>query len=227
MTKAHKLILFTGTHPKNYESSGQLIHWPMIHIEKASIETECMKSLMDEMDHFDMILFTSRYAVKYFFESFEQQGFPLTRFKTKKLIVIGQHTADVLQEAGFKPALVSDVEDSEGLLEAMTTQYDLRDKKILFPRSSLPNLYLQKQLEKKGAHVTVLTVYQNTKPPKRALPKESITDIIFTSPSTAKNFLEDYGTIPQGWNIHSKGPLTQRFLKEAGYNSDVLEHESS
>ena len=41
---------------------------------------------------------------------------------------------------------------------------------------------------------------------------------------TAKNFLADYGIIPSHWKIVSKGPVTQRALQKAGYESEVLSH---
>jgi uroporphyrinogen III methyltransferase/synthase len=102
---------------------------------------------------------------------------------------------------------------------------DVRGKKILFPRSSLPNPYLKGELTKQGAQVDPLTVYRNVKPQKRDLPKVPISKILFTSPSTVRNFVEDYGRIPDQWKILSKGPLTSRSLREAGYESEVLTYD--
>ena len=135
---------------------------------------------------------------------------------------IGSSTARALKGKGFTPTLTARVETSEGLLDAITGQLDVQGKKILFPRSSLPNPYLKDELTKRGAQVEQLTVYQNVKPGKRALPKENIKKILFTSPSTVRNFLEDYGHIPDQWKILSKGPVTRRSLTEAGYESEVI-----
>jgi len=70
-----------------------------------------------------------------------------------------------------------------------------------------------------GAHVNEITIYENTKPSKRDLPTGSIDGVIFTSPSTVRNFLADYGTIPDTWQIMAKGPVTLKTLEEAGYNN--------
>jgi uroporphyrinogen III methyltransferase/synthase len=118
--------------------------------------------------------------------------------------------------------LIAQTETSEGLLKAITAKFDVRNRKILFPRSSLPNPYLKEALAGLGADVEELTVYQNTKLPKRDLPVAGIDKILFTSPSTVTNFLKDYHMIPGHWTILSKGPVTRESLKEAGYESEVL-----
>jgi uroporphyrinogen-III synthase len=68
-----------------------------------------------------------------------------------------------------------------------------------------------------GALVSEITIYENTKPAKRDLPSVPIDGVIFTSPSTVRNFLTDYGTIPSSWQIMAKGPVTLKTLQEAGY----------
>ena len=125
--------------------------------------------------------------------------------------------------AVFKDAAAARVvEVVEGLLQQIVNTFDIKDKKILFPRSSLSNPALKEELTKLGAYVEQLTVYRNTKHPKRDLPVEGIEKILFTSPSTVRNFLQDYNEIPGQWKVLSKGPMTRQSLKEAGYESEVL-----
>ena len=100
----------------------------------------------------------------------------------------------------------------------MTQHWDLKGKRILFPRSSLPNPFLKEALIALGADVSEITIYENIKPPKRDLPSVNIDGVIFTSPSTVRNFLIDYGRIPKTWQIMAKGPVTLKTLQEAGYN---------
>ena len=99
----------------------------------------------------------------------------------------------------------------------MTENIDLQGKRILLPRSSLPNPFLKEALNAGGAHVTEITIYENTKPPKRDLPSVRIDGVIFTSPSTVRNFLTDYGRIPASWQIMAKGPVTLKTLQDEGY----------
>ncbi|HQP10531.1 MAG TPA: uroporphyrinogen-III synthase, partial [Candidatus Omnitrophota bacterium] len=152
----------------------------------------------------------------------ERQDHDLTALKTKQLFAVGKSTADALKSKGWAPTIVAPVETSEGLLAAIKNKADVKGKRILFPRSSLPNPYLKDELEKMGAAVDQLIVYKNTKPARRDLPKGPIDKVLFTSPSTVRNFLEDYGRIPANWKIFSRGPVTARCLQEAGYESEVL-----
>ena len=140
-------------------------------------------------------------------------------------ITIGMDTAESLNLYGIAPNVISSIETSEGLLARIQERYPVKGKNILFPRSDLPNPTLKRGLMRLGAQVSELTVYENRKPAKRELPKEGIGCVLFTSPSTVKNFLADYGTIPPSWQILSKGPHTQAALKDFGYESEIIIHE--
>ena len=135
----------------------------------------------------------------------------------KIFAVIGQQTRQELQKFNIQAKIVAQEETAQGLLKAMTEHRSLRGKNILFPRSSMPNPFLKDALEAAGAIVKEITVYENTKPAKRDLPSLDIKGVIFTSPSTIRNFLTDYGTIPASWQIMAKGPVTLKTLQDAGY----------
>ena len=100
----------------------------------------------------------------------------------------------------------------------MTEKLELRGRKILFPRSALPNPYLKQKLTGQGAWVDELTVYDNTPPARRPLPvpEATIDQVVFTSPSTARNFLAAYGAIPGTGKSQAAGAVTSAFLREAG-----------
>lgn len=180
------------------------------------------RELVGGLHQYDMILLTSRFAVKYFFQALKEQNYDFAGLKQKDFLVIGKDTARALSQYQFEPTLIARTETSEGLLKAITEKFNVKGKKILFPRSSLPNPTLKDELTKLGARVEQLTVYQNTKLPKRDLPVNGIDKILFTSPSTVRNFLQDYNKIPAHWKVLSKGPVTRQSLKEAGYESEVL-----
>jgi len=215
-------ILYTGTNPEKFKPLGPIVHLPMIQIEQARLQASQIQGLVSSLHRYDMILLTSRFAVKYFFQILEKEHYDLANLKAKNFLVIGQSTAQALSQYPFKRVLIAQTETSEGLLKRIVNAFDIKGKKILFPRSSLPNSTLKEELTKLGAHVEELTVYQNTKHPKRDLPFEGIDKILFTSPSTVRNFLQDYHEIPGQWKVLSKGPVTRQSLKEAGYESEVL-----
>ena len=194
----------------------------MIEIAPADIKPASAHKILKKLNKFDLIILTSRYAVKHFFEWSQHEKISLEKLTSVDFACIGEETAEYLRHFGFGAKIVSDVETSEGLLERLEKEISLKNKKILFPRSSLPNPFLKEELQKRGAAVTELTIYQNTAPAKRELPKENIDKIVFTSPSTVENFLRNYGKIPGRWQILSKGPRTSQALKEAGYQSEII-----
>ena len=215
-------ILYTGTNPQKYSALENVLHFPMIEITPVTMELHKLQALVDKLHKYDFIMFTSRYAVKYFFEPFEQYDYKDFDLKKRKMIVIGKDTAEELKRHHYKPALVANVETSEGLYADIKKHFKVKDKRFLFPRSSVSNPYLKKNLEKAGARVDELVVYENNKPPKKSLPADGVNKVLFTSPSTVENFLKDYTKIPEGWKILSKGTRTQKALEEAGYKSEII-----
>ncbi len=216
------LILYTGTNPKKYQHLGTVIHLPMIEISKVDLSSVQIKKCIDKLSEYSMILLTSRFGVQYFFQFFQEKKYSLEELKNKDFITIGETTTEALKKYNIYPVLEADVETSQGLFTEIQNKLHVKEKNILFPRSALSNPYLKEHLIKAGAHVDELVVYQNTKPEKRPLPKENIETVIFTSPSTVKNFLADYKTIPLQWKILSKGSVTSKALKEAGYIGEIL-----
>jgi len=218
----HNVILYTGTNPQRYQHLGDIISFPMIQISKAVISSAEIQNLIDTLPEYSMILLTSQFGVQYFFDILKKHRYNLEKLKSKDFIVIGKTTAEALKKYHFDPILQASIETSQGLFEAIQQNLDVKNKNILFPRSALSNPFLKENLIKIGADVTEFVVYDNTKPSMRPLPKENIESIIFTSPSTVKNFLKDYNIIPDQWKIFSKGPVTSKALKEAGYTNEVL-----
>ena len=218
-----RTLLHCGTHPDMYRYLGKILHWPMIDIKPVLMSEAQQKDLLQAFESSDIIMFTSRYAVEHFFSVIPAKG-PhaghsqlFAGIHHKIFAVIGARTQKALQKYNIQPAIVSEEETAQGLLKAMTQHIDLQGKRILFPRSSLPNPFLKEALQAMGALVTEITIYENTKPAKRDLPSADIEGVIFTSPSTVKNFLTDYGTIPGLWQIFAKGPVTLKTLQDAGY----------
>jgi uroporphyrinogen III methyltransferase/synthase len=214
--------LYTGTNPRKYRKFGKLIHLPMIKIEKSKLLRETVAQYQNGIENYDLIIFTSRFAVKYFLEALTEHKIDLSKINNRKVISIGEETTETLSRYAITPALTAPTESSEGLFQKLKNCYTLAGKRILFPRSSLPNPFLTDELQKAGAVVDVLAVYTNVKPEHQKLPTERIDQIIFTSPSTVQNFLNEYGNIPHEWRILSRGALTSKTLKESGYDCETF-----
>jgi uroporphyrinogen-III synthase len=187
----------------------------MIDIKPVVMNESQKNDLLQSFESADMIVCTSWYAGEYFVKSL--RSIKPVDFKNKIFAVIGRRTQKALEEHGIQATVVSYEETAQGLLKAITQHMDLKGQKVLFPRSSLPNPFLKEALTAHGAQVTEITIYENTKPPKRDLPSGNIDGVIFTSPSTVQNFLADYARIPDRWRVLAKGPVTLKTLQEAGY----------
>ena len=220
-TRHYKRILYTGTDPKQFRAYGEVIPFPMIEITPAPPAAGQTKTLLKNLSIYDIILFTSKFGVKYFFALLAREGYAVKNLTQKTFVAIGRATAKALAQEGVPVSLIARVETSEGLFQEMTEKLELRGRKILFPRSALPNPYLKQKLTGQGARVDELTVYDNTPPARRPLPvpEATIDQVVFTSPSTARNFLAAYGAIPRYWKISSRGAVTSAFLREAGYTN--------
>jgi len=211
-----KTFLHCGTHPDMYQQLGKIVHLPMIDIKPVVLNDAEQKEFLKAFESADIIICTSWYAGEYFIKTLLAIK-PIINFVGKTFAVIGRQTQKALQEYNIEAQIVSQEETAQGLFKVMSQQINLQDKRILFPRSSLPNPFLKNALKAQGAQVTEFTIYENTKPLKRDLPSIRIDGVIFTSPSTVKNFLTDYGTINPNWKILAKGPVTLKTLQDAGY----------
>ena len=217
-----KDILFLGTHPHEYRSLGQLIHFPMIKISPVTFGRSQKENLLRVLNDSQIVLFTSEYAVECFFKFLTKWDKRRESIQNKDFAVIGGHTAQALLDQGVHPKFIASDETSEGMFKELKKRIALKGKSIIFPRSSLSNPFLKKALTKAGAHVHEIAVYNNTKPAKRSLPRAEIQAVIFTSPSTVINFIKDYGKIPPSWEILCKGPVSQRMLAKHGYSATII-----
>jgi uroporphyrinogen III methyltransferase/synthase len=219
--KNQKILLHCGTNPEKYTHYGQILPWPMIQIQPMVFSDQEKQKLIKDFDQSDLIVLTSPNAVEHFMKTIS--GLRSVQIVDQKIFaVIGRSTAATLERFGVNPQIISSKESAEGLFNILERLVNLENKTILLPRSSLPNPFLKEALEKKGALVKEWTIYKNTKPAKKTLPTFPLDGIIFTSPSTFKNFLEDYGTIPLSWRILAKGPVTAKALKEKGYQAHMV-----
>ncbi len=219
--ESQKILLHCGTHPEQYTHLGQIISWPMIQIEPISLDIQSQQELIKDFDQSDFVILTSPAAVEHFTRIILGLK-PTNAVRQKVYAAIGRATAGVLDDFGLGAQIISSQETAEGLFNLIKKVINLKNKTILFPRSSLPNPFLKKALEEEGAIVKEWKIYENIKKSKGPLPKVPIEGVIFTSPSTFHNFIEDYGTIPASWQILVKGPVTAKALQEAGYSTHVI-----
>ena len=213
--KKTKKILFTGISPERYFEKGLIFYLRMIEIKPLDNYTE-MDKLIKKIDIFDWIVFSSRFGVYYFFQRLFELKKDTRSLKGIKIAAIGSSTANRLKEYGIIADLVPQKECSEGLLSEFK-KTNIRGKKVFLPRSDIADKGLTEGLKKLGAKVHSYVAYKNVMPDNLPdLDLNFFDEIIFSSPSTVRNFIKRYGVPPAKTKIRTIGPVTEKEWEKYG-----------
>lgn len=200
----------------------RVIEFPTIEIIPPEAKQPC-----DAYDTFDWIVFTSVNGVEMFRARLREESFDSGRLGHVKIAAVGSATDDAAKAAGFRVDLVPPEYVAESMLDALCEfEPDLRGKRFLLPRADIARSFLPRALRDAGAVVIDLVVYRTALP---RVDESAIADllaskpslIVFTSSSTAKNFLTLLGRDRVEVLMHSAkfasiGPITTRTAEELG-----------
>lgn len=209
--KKNKRILFTGLSQERFFLQGSYLHLPLIKIEPMENYGEFDEHLK-KIAGFDWIIFTSRYGVKYFFQRLKLIGYDARKLAKVKIAAIGESTAKGLKKHGLLADLIPINESTQGLIEEFKKK-NIRGKKIFLPRSDISDKGIEAALKKLGHEITASFAYRNLMP--KELPQlhlEEFNELMFTSPSTVRNFKKRYQKLPKSIKTSCIGAVT---LKEA------------
>ena len=208
-------IMVTGTNAEKYRYLGQVIHQPIIDIQPVD-DDESVREVLTAKNDFDWILFTSRHAVKYFFQAMVNQEIDIRWIANSKIISIGSATTRELRRYGFISDVESEKESSSGIIN-LFIERGFSGRKILIPRSALASESLPKTIKNLGYQVTTLTVYRNIMPENyQKTDLKDIDLIVFSSPSCVKNFKETYRHLPEHIGVITQGEKTELALYHNG-----------
>ena len=179
-----------------------------------------------------MFIFTSQNAVPLFLDKTFSAGMDARVFCGKKIVCIGPKTRDSLTSYGIIADAMAEEYRAEGIMEILKNT-DLAGKKICLPRALGARAYLREALEKKGAAVDELFVYETTMPPDanrqdflHAL--ERVQAVVFSSPSGfrhASSLLGGDTSILQHKQLVAIGPVTARAMEYAGAGPHLVAQE--
>lgn len=193
-------VLYTGAVCPN----SSYIHTPLIEIDKVDDDT-LLRSAAKRLQEFDYLLFTSRFAVKYWILS--NGGFDI-----ENVVSIGAKTSEALRNAGVKNIKQTEKDDSYGVIDWFSAQ---KQGRVLIPRSNIALPIIPEGLKALGFEVETVTAYINRMPQNPIkVNLDKIDKIIFTSPSTVDNFVKLYGGIPNEKILETRGVVTEKRLKE-------------
>lgn len=174
------------------EHGAEIIYFPTIRII-SKIDSDDVKEKLSKSYEYDYVIFTSGNAAEVFSKAVEKYKLDLAHCK---VAAVGSATADKCRELGFYIHIVPQEFSAKGLIKKFS-EFDLTNKKILIPCSSLSREDLRLGLIELGADVVSLNIYDviENNPDKLSNELEKIStckpDIfIFTSPSSFENFLK-------------------------------------
>lgn len=206
-------ILYTGL---VCPQSEEYVHTPLIHILPPHDE-EALEVAAAALGDDDILLFTSRFAVRYWSEAMRRAQ---VGWGGSRIVSIGDTTTRELIRQGAARVEQVAIDNSYGVIEHF--RHIAPDHSVVFPRSEIALPLIPDGLRAMGFEVKVVTAYRNVMPAEvRRVDLHEIDTIVFTSPSTVDRFLELYGALPVDKEYRTRGLITQNYLNKKRENEKI------
>ncbi len=208
----------------------EVIQFPTIRITDPA-DAEPLRRAAAEADRFDWIVFTSVNGVQRFWRVLREMGRDTRALAGVSLCALGPATAAAIELEGAHADLVPERFVAEAAIEALKAETELRGSRILLPRAEVARSLLPEALRAEGAEVVEVTAYRTVQDGEEAeavqqrLQRGEIDLVTFTASSTVRNFVDLLGTIPEGVEVASIGPITSGTARELGLTVHVEAEE--
>jgi uroporphyrinogen III methyltransferase / synthase len=179
---------------------------------------------MRNLDQYDWILFTSTHAVEYFVQALAEHNivFP----KKVSVAAVGPATRRALRAHGLRARLIPEEATALHLAKALGA---VRNKRILFPRSTLASRNAVEYLRVHGAEVRVIRLYTTLPPVVTTAERDNLTTytgISFTSASGVNGFVKQLTTKERAYArmlpAYCIGPTTLKAARAAGFKKAIV-----
>jgi len=182
-----------------------------------------------------LVIFASANAVSIFHKMLVETGADSRALHGSKLCAIGQETAEMLENHGLRPELVTSEYTAEGLAKALEG-WEMEGMRVLVPRAEVARDALPSLLAMRGAEVEILPVYQAVLPADagpalmRLFSAEGADVITFTSSSTVANFVRAFPddrlpAVLGDAEVACMGPVTADTARKLGLRVDIVARE--
>lgn len=240
-----KTILVTRSLGQSSQFSDRLTQVGATVIEMPALEIVSpsswvgLDSAIGNLSDFNWLILTSTNAIDYFFQRLKTQNIDIQNLAKIKIAVVGEKTAQRLQQHHLKPNFIPPNFVADSLVENFPEE--LVNKKVLFPRvESGGREVLVKELTAKGAEVIEVAAYQSCCPnnipysAKFAIENKTVDIITFASSKTVKCFHQiitktfyEYSlpSLLQGVCIASIGPQTSKDCRSLLKRVDIEAEE--
>ena len=236
-----KTIVITRTIEQSRESSSvlarlgaEVIVFPTLAIVPPSNWNEFDLVIM-KPDKIHFIIFTSAHAVEMFSKRCEELKIKID-FTNINIVAVGNKTSAVCSDYKIPVHIVPNKFSAEGVIEKLS-KFNLKDKFIFIPRSTIGREELPRGLKDLGAIIKSVPVYNVSLPTKGIIAenlevlKKSKPDLfIFTSPSTFENFLQILNIVNpaeyfRGYDIAAIGPTTKTAIENSRVKVNIMPDE--
>ncbi|WP_017655777.1 uroporphyrinogen-III C-methyltransferase [Fortiea contorta] len=237
-----KTILVTRSVGQSSQFSDRLTALGATIIEMPTLEIrpptnwQALDSAIANISDFDWLILTSTNGVDYFFTRLNAQGKDSRALAGMKIAVVGEKTAQSLQQHSLKPDYIPPSFVADSLVENFPEA--LLGKKLLFPRvESGGREVLVKEFSAKGADVIEVAAYQSCCPDsipesaKLALENQTVDIITFASSKTVQFFNQIISNLLSNQSflatvcIASIGPQTSKTCQDLFGRVDVEAEE--
>jgi len=205
-------------------------------LEVRSMPTdERVRTAIGNLGRTALVIFASANAVAIFFKMVVETGADARALHASKLCAIGQETAEMLENHGLRPELVTSEYTAEGLAKALEG-WEMEGMRVLVPRAEVARDALPSLLAMRGAQVEILPVYQAVCPAEagpallKLFSSEGADVITFTSSSTVVNFVRAFPddrlpAVLGDAEIACMGPVTADTARKLGLRVDIVARE--
>ncbi|MBN2139655.1 MAG: uroporphyrinogen-III C-methyltransferase [Desulfovibrionaceae bacterium] len=214
---------------EEFRSRGACVYeFPTIAV--ADLDSGPVEQAVLGLAEYDWLVFTSVNGVRRFWEVLWEVGLDARILAGLEIAAIGPATAEALIDRGLRPDFVPDKYVAEHVVQGLLDK-GVANKKVLIPRALKAREVLPRELERAGARVTVLPVYETVlSGPDPAevlegLESGEIVYVTFTSSSTVENFFariapETMGRFGQA-RFACIGPVTAETLAGFGFKAHI------
>jgi uroporphyrinogen III methyltransferase/synthase len=201
---------------------------PTISIRPTTDSAEVAEAL-GRLVEYDWIAFTSRNAVRVVFDWL--QAYNRLPIPALKVAAVGPRTADELRLRGVTPCCVPAEASGQALASAMRAA-GMSGASVLLPLGNLAGDDLRKALERAGASVASIRVYETAPAQptdnvaREALLRGEMDVVALASPSAFRNLVSmqanQVGDALRGTHLVAIGPTTAAAVRAAGYGPSAI-----